>query len=193
LVLGYFDNPVTGAWQIAVTPTDMGIQQLWEAVSADGNRFALALRATGMGTTFASQQVIFTPIKAGCVMSYKQIQWLERGHRTGAACSAVVNIDGTNYAIVKRSIADDITCGGGESLSNPCISQYIAIGAGHPAIAWPTVNGEEFLGIPTSGGHGFMFDQTFSDKVLAKIAAGEMTNVTGDPAANIPFVLVATS
>lgn len=194
LVLGYFDKPTNGGnWMIAVTPTDLGIQQLWECVSNDGNRFGLALNASGVGTQFANQQVIFTPIKAGCIMSFKQIQWLERGHRTGAACSCVVNIDGTNYVIVKRSLDNDITCGGGESLSNACISQYVAIGAGHPAIAWPTANGEEFLGIPTSGGHGFMFDQTFSDRVMAKITAGEFTNVTGDPKANIPFVLVATS
>lgn len=194
LVIGYFDQPTNGgSWALAATPTDMGSTQLWECIGSDGNRFGLALDATGIKNTFAKQQVIFTPIKAGCIMSYKQIQWLERGHRTGASCSAVVNIDGTSYVIVKRSLADDTTCGGGESLSNACIAEYVAIGSGHPAIAWPTVNGEEFLGIPTSGGHGFTFDQAFSDKVLAKLAAGDYTNPTGDPVANIPFVLVATS
>lgn len=194
MAIGHLDRPTTGgAWALTVTANDLGLNQLWEAVGADGNRFALYVNPTGIHKIKAEQQVIFTPIKAGCVMSYKQIQWLERGHRTGASCSAVVNIDGTQYIIVKRSLADDTTCGGGESLSNPCIAQYIAIGNGHPAIAWPTFNGQEFLGIPTSGGHGFMFDQTFSDKVLAKLAAGDFTQVTGDPVNNIPFVLVATA
>jgi hypothetical protein len=193
LVLGHFDLPVGGGWAVAVTPTNMGINQLWQAHSVDGNKFTLAFIPTGIKDIYAKQQIIFTPIKAGCVMSYKEIQWLERGHRTGAACSCVVNVDGTDYIIVKRSIGSDTTCGGGESLSNSCIAQYIALGSGHPAIAWPTVNGEEFLGIPTSGGHGFMLDTTFSDKVMAKIAAGDFTNVVGDPKANIPFTLVATS
>jgi hypothetical protein len=193
IVLGYLDMPVGGGWAIAVTPTDLGLNQLWQAHSVDGNKFSLAFIPTGIKDIYAKQQVIFTPIKAGCVMSFKEIQWLERGHRTGAACSAVVNIDGTSYIVVKRSLGSDTTCGGGESLSNPCIAQYITLGLGHPAIAWPTANGEEFLGIPTSGGHGFMLDQVFSDKVMAKLAAGDFTNAVGDPKANIPFVLVATS
>lgn len=193
-VLGYFDAPNEGAaWAITVTASDFGLGQLWEAEGSDGNRFTIAFDVNGIGKKIADKQIIFTPIRTGCVMSFKQIQWLERGHRTGAACSAVVNIDGVDYIIVKRSLDNDITCGGGESLSNSCIAQYIAMGAGHPAIAWPTSNGEEMLGIPTSGGHGFVFDQAFSDRVLAKIAAGEMTNVTGDPKANIPFILIASA
>lgn len=193
-VIGPLDLPSDGAgWNIGVRPDDMGSLQVWNVYSADGNVFTLYFDPTGLGNTFTNEEIVFSPIKSGCVMSYKEIQWLERGHRIGASCSCVVNIDGQDYIVVKRSLGTDITCGGGESLSNPCIAQYVTLGVGHPAIAWPTFNGEEFLGIPTSGGHGFTFDQTFSEKALAKIAAGEFTKVHGDPATNITFVLLPTA
>lgn len=192
--IGPLDLPSDGAgWNIAMRPADMGSIQAWNVLSADGNVFTLYFDPTGLKDTFTNEQIIFSPIKSGCVMSYKEIQWYERGHRIGAACSCVVNIDGQDYIIAKRSLGTDMTCGGGESLANPCLAQYITLGVGHPAIAWPTFNGEEFLGIPTSGGHGFTFDQTFSDKVLAKLAAGDFTNVKGDPAANIDFILLPTA
>lgn len=193
LAFGPLDPPSDGAgWQIIATPNDLAAEQYWTAVSADGNSFTLAFDGAGIGTK-NKDGIIFSPIRTGCVMPFKQIQWLERGHRIGAACSCVVTIDSVEYIIVKRSIGTDTTCGGGESLSNPCIAQYLATGGGHPAIAWPTANGQEFLGIPTSGAHGFVLDQTFSDKVIAEIKAGHMTNIHGDPAANIPFVLAPTS
>lgn len=192
LVFGPFDPPSDGAgWQIVAVPNELAAEQFWEAVGADGNSFTLAFNANGIGAS--AKAVIFTPIRSGCVMPFKQIQWLERGHRIGAACSCVVTIDSQKYIIVKRSLGIDITCGGGESLSNPCIAQFIETTGAHPAIAWPTTNGQEFIGIPTSGAHGFTFDKTFSDKVLAEMAAGHMTNIHGDPVKNIPFIIVPTA
>lgn len=191
LAIGPYDMP-NGGWAISVNPKDLGQHQIWQAVSVDGNIFNIAVDAGGIGTS-VDEPIIFTPLNAGCLMPYKQVIWLERGHRIGAACSAVVELDGQKYIIVKRSIGDDITCGGGESLSNPCVSTYISLGLGHPAIAWPTINGEEFVGIPTSGYQGFVFDQTLSDSVLEKIRAGNTENVHGDPINNIPFVLFPSS
>lgn len=191
LAFGPFDAP-NGGWSITVSAEDMAKHQLWQAISADGNEFNIAINAAGIESNIADP-IIFTPINAGCLMPYKQVVWLERGHRIGAACSAVVELDGQEYIIVKRSIGDDSTCGGGESLANPCVSTYIDLGLGHPAIAWPTANGEEFIGIPTSGYQGFVFDEELSNRILEKMAAGEMTNVNGDPVTNIPFVLFPTS
>ncbi|MEM3097468.1 MAG: hypothetical protein QXU32_01945 [Nitrososphaerales archaeon] len=187
--IGSLDDAASGTWAITVNPNDFGSHEIWQAVSSDGNTFDLLVDANGIGTSANNQPIIFTPISSGCIMSYKQIHWLERGHRIGAACSAVVNIGGQDYIVVRRSIGNDMTCGGGESMANPCVAQYIQAGQGHPAIAWPTLNGEEFSGIPTSGYHGFIFDQTLSDQVVAKLKAGDMTNVNGDPANNISIVL----
>jgi len=189
LAVGTLDLPNNAAWTISVIPNDLGINTVWQANGADGNIVGLFTNDDGISTTKASEKIIFTPIRVGCLMTYKQITWLERGHRIGAACSGVVELNGQKYIIVKRSIADDMTCGGGESLANPCVATFIAMGFDHPAIAWPTINGEEFLGIPTSGSHGFTFDETLSNKVLELIKNGNIENVNGDPATNIPAVL----
>lgn len=188
--IGPFDAPSAGsAWVISVDPTEFGIQQVWQIVGSDGNAFNISVNSAGLGDSGAGEPILFTPINSGCVMSFKQVIWHERGHRIGAACSAVVNLDGQDYIVVKRSLGDDMTCGGGETLSNACISQFIQLGLGHPAIAWPTLNGEEFSGIPTSGYQGFTFDRDMSDRIVAKILAGDMTNVNGDPVTNIGIVL----
>lgn len=189
IVIGPYDIPSSGSWAITVTPTDFGIQEVWEIDGSDGNTTGIFVDANGIGTSHANDKIIFTPIKSGCLMPFKQIIWLERGHRIGASCSCVVDLDGQKYIIVRRSIGDDITCGGGESLSNPCIAEFLSLGIGHPAIAWPTLNGEEFLGIPTSGAHGFTFDSELSQRVIDKIQAGDIENIHGDPKTNIGVVL----
>lgn len=194
LAIGPFDPPADGAgWAITIAPDDLGSLISWEVISSDGNVFSIFSDTNGIGQSHKNDAIIITPVRSGCVMPFKQIQWLERGHRIGAACSCVVTIDSQKYIIVKRSIGTDVSCGGGESAVNPCIASYLSIGAGHPAIAWPTINGEEFVGIPTSGGHGFVLDQVFSEKVLAEIAAGHMTNIHGDPKGSIPFVILPTA
>lgn len=194
LVLGQLDLPMAGgAWALSVKQVQMGSHQTWAAVSQEGTSFNIAVDANGIGDSLINDTIIFTPIRTGCIMPYKQIAWLERGHRIGAACSCVVNINGQDYIVVKRSIGNDVTCGGGEDESNPCVSLYTSVGLSHPAIAWPTTNSEEFLGIPTSGYHGFVYDQDLSDLVVSKIAAGDMSNVNGDPATNIKTVLFPAS
>jgi hypothetical protein len=145
--------------------------------------------------------VIFSrlPPGGGCQMHYKQVQWYERGWRIGACCGALVENGGAYYIVVKRSIGTDLSCGGGESLSNGCISQFINSGEGHPALAWPTTvpiqgdppggGGDEFLGIPTSGFTSFVKDQALSTALLNKIQAGNVLRTVGKPATEIPFIL----
>jgi len=138
-----------------------------------------------------SNRIIFTPIPPtdGCQMFWKQVEWLERGHRIGAACSFYVVIDGMGFIVTKRSIGIDTTCGGGESADNPCVSNFVAAGEGHPAIAWPSLDGDEFIGQPTSGYVTFIKDTELSDRILMKLNAGEVTNINGDPVNNVPFIL----
>lgn len=145
-------------------------------------------------------RVIFSRLipGGGCQLHYKQVQWYERGWRIGACCGALVEVGGVHYIVVKRSIGTDTTCGGGESLNTACIRQFIEIGDGHPAIAWPTSpdfddvpggGGHEFLGLPTSGFVNFVKDETLSNTILETIRAGSSIRVVGDPANEIPFIL----
>lgn len=189
-VIGAFDNSDDAGWVFEITPRDLGISNRLVALSSAGNSIELAFATDGIGTELSANKIIFTRLVNGCQMFHKQVDWLERGHRIGAACSAVVTVEGTKYIIVKRSIGTDTTCGGGETLSNQCVSTFINSGEGHPAIAWPTFNNLEFIGKPTSGFQGFVQDPELSDKVLEKLASGDIEEpVNGDPAGQIPFVL----
>lgn len=136
-------------------------------------------------------KIIFSKIPPGigCRMHYKQVQWYERGWRIGACCGAWVENDGVQWLIIKRSIGVDTTCGGGESLNTPCISQYIDLGDGHPAIAWPTIDGEEFLGIPNSGFVSFVKDDELSTALLSVISNNLAEEIMGNPSSEIPFIL----
>jgi hypothetical protein len=138
-----------------------------------------------------NNRIIFTTIPPtdGCQMYWKQVVWLERGHRTGAACSFFVTIEGMSFIIVKRSIGVDITCGGGESEDNPCIRTFLLSGDGHPAIAWPSMDGDEFIGRPTSGFVTFTKDQELSDKIIAALNAGNVTNINGEPGSQIQTII----
>jgi hypothetical protein len=142
------------------------------------------------------------PPGGGCQMNYKQVQWYERGWRIGACCGALVESGGVWYIVVKRSIGADLSCGGGESPTNACISQYIDAGQGHPAIAWPTTppedsppggGGDEFLGLPSSGFVNFMKDDTLSASLLNVISSGNAARIIGDPGTEIPFILFPSS
>lgn len=146
---------------------------------------------------------IFTriPPGGGCQMHYKQVQWYERGWRIGACCGALVEFGGAYYIVVKRSVGADVTCGGGESASTPCIAQFVDAGIGHPAIAWPTTppdnfpsgGGDEFLGLPTSGFVNFIRDESLSDSLLEIIQGNAAIKTIGDPTQEIPFILFPSS
>lgn len=134
----------------------------------------------------------------GCDMHHKQVEWYERGWRIGACCGALVEIDGVKWIVVKRSIGIDTSCGGGESEENPCIKESIENGLGHPAIAWPTINGEEFIGRPTSGFARFVKDSELNDKIIAALSLGSAIEYRGnmtfaDINDKIPFILFPKS
>lgn len=130
-----------------------------------------------------------TPPGGGCAYPASKVMWLLRGHRIGAACSCFVEVDGASYIIAKRSLGIDMSCGGGESTLNSCVSQYLASVGDYPAIAWQSIDGIEGLGVPNSGDVSFVEDQALSDKIMAKIRNGDITNVSGDPLNNISFVI----
>jgi hypothetical protein len=130
---------------------------------------------------------VFPPPET-CEMPASQVQWYERGWRIGACCGAWVSSGGIQWIVVKRSIGVDVTCGGGESLTTQCIADFINSGKGHPAIAMPTLDGEEFIGKPLSGTQQFTEDEDLSAALLAKINGGLAKEVKGDPS-QIPLII----
>ena len=122
-----------------------------------------------------------------CDMNLEQILWYEAGWRTGACCGAYVNIGGTGWIVVKRSLGNDITCGGGESVNTPCIGAALKVGF-HPAIAFPTINGEEFIGKPTSM-QKLMRNMDLESAIMAKISDGTANKIKGDPINNFQGIL----
>jgi len=124
-------------------------------------------------------KIVFTKFRDGCLMPYTQVEWYERGWRTDASCGAWVELDGQKWLVVKRSIGIDHTCGGGESEDTECIRVFLKR-LGHPAIAWPSLDGDEFFGRPTSGNTTFLFDKDISGKLMQKIRNGDVLDSKGD-------------
>jgi len=122
-----------------------------------------------------------------CDMSSESVNWYETGWRTGACCGAHLNAGGVDWIVVKRSIADDIICGGGESLNTPCIKEAIENGF-HPSVAFPTSNGLEFLGKPTSVQRLFR-DLDLESEIMSKIRSGTVYSIKGDPVNNFEGVI----
>jgi hypothetical protein len=122
-----------------------------------------------------------------CDMSAECVNWYETGWRTGACCGAHLSAGGVDWIVVKRSIADDIICGGGESLNTPCIKEALEFGF-HPSVAFPTSNGLEFLGKPTSSQRLFR-DINLETEIMSKIRSGSVYSIKGDPAHNFEAIL----
>jgi hypothetical protein len=123
----------------------------------------------------AAPEPISDPIS--CQMAVSHLAWYERGWVAGTCCGVVVNVMGQDYIVVKRSIGGDTSCGGGESDATPCIAKM-----GHPAFAWPTLDGRRFAPLPRSEMVTFTYDQQLNELVADKIAQGEYTDGKGNPA-----------
>lgn len=127
-----------------------------------------------------------------CDMAASQVDWYERGWRIEECCGAYLTYGGQKWLVVKRSIGIDMSCGGGESPNTPCLKKFIDGGYGHPAVAWPTLDGIEFEGKPTSGSVVFGWDQTLSDAFIAQIKAGGVLKKIGN-AEDIQLILFPQS
>lgn len=123
-----------------------------------------------------------------CDMNLEQIMWYEAGWRTGACCGVEVVAGGITWIVVKRSIGNDVTCGGGESLLTPCIKEAIEQIGTHPSIAFPTVNGEEFMGKPTTVQRLYR-DIDLEIEIMDKILKGEVIQSKGNVIENIEAIL----
>lgn len=114
-----------------------------------------------------------------CHMPYNKLAWYQRGWETGNCCGCIVNVGGQDYIIVKRSLGEDQMCGGGENIGTPCIANFIE-DHGHPAFAWPTLDGRTFAPIPADG-VTYRYDQSLNDLVSARITNEEHRAPAGRP------------
>lgn len=105
-----------------------------------------------------------------CVMNSNKIRWYEKGWKENRGCGCVISISGQDYIVIKRSIGDDSSCGGGESISSDCIKS-VTDKYGHPAIAWPTFDGFNFVNVPNAD-VVFKFDKKYNDVSLTLINNG---------------------
>jgi hypothetical protein len=140
--------------------------------------------STGISAIDPQPVDVFT----NCDMTSDQINFYECGWQTGACCGAWVEALGTMWIVVMRSLGADMACGGGESELSDCIKKGLAAGF-YPAIAFPTIDGNIFLGKPTSGFQRFVRDVDVEAEILAKIRAGEVWRIVGDPITNIGGIL----
>lgn len=125
------------------------------------------------------ETIITPPREITCRMTANKLNWYENGWKTGKCCGVVINVSGQDYIIVKRSIGDDESCGGGESEETPCISKF-KDSIGHPAIAWPTFDGKSFAPIPESGAQ-FRYDKHLNSIISEMLEDGKYIHPKGNP------------
>jgi len=118
-----------------------------------------------------------TPQDTACRLQASKLKWYENSWKTNRGIGCIINIGGQDYVVIKRSIGDDTTHGGGESPFTPCVSQFLDT-IGHPAIAWPTFDGQTFA--PLSADAAIMsYSQDLNNLAIGLIREGYFDAVIG--------------
>jgi hypothetical protein len=120
------------------------------------------------------------PAFTSCEMSLDQIQFYEAGWQSEACCGVYIEAAGVRWLVIQRSLGSDNTCGGGESANSDCIRKA-ADHEFYPAFAFPTIDGCQFFGKPTSGPVPFVRDNALEVDIINKIAEGEFLKSIGSP------------
>lgn len=114
-----------------------------------------------------------------CAMTPSHLEWYAKGWQNGKCCGVIIRLAGQDYVVLKRSLGTDIACGGGESITTPCIAAFQET-LGHPAFAWPTLDGKKFAPIPDSP-VTFKFDQKLNELFTEKLQSGDYSSPYGNP------------
>jgi len=102
----------------------------------------------------------------GCQIHVGYLRWYEEGWKTESCSGLSVNVAGQDYIIVRRS---------SNAGSGPCGGQFE-----DPAIAWPTLDGKEFVPLPSTGSVTYKRDKNLESMVSDAIANGRYSNQIGD-------------
>lgn len=179
---------VLGSGTLTFTYSDIATKgnQVLVVVIADesGAEFVYAL---GCSTDLTNTQL---PTLTSMI-SISHAEFYERGWRTNNSCGALVDLNGSKFLVVYRSIGTDCSCGGGEYENTPFIQNFQSVTGFQPALAWPTIDGETFFGLP-KGESAFIevaLDKSISDLLLQKIQSGDVIKTVGDPSVINSIVL----
>jgi len=115
-----------------------------------------------------------------CSMTSSHLNWYKTGWEQGNCCGLVIKIAGQDYIIIKRGLGTDDACGGGEVATTPCIESSNHAFKSHPSFAWPTLNGQDFVPIP-SGNITFKYDEELNIAVREKIGLEQYQEPHGNP------------
>jgi hypothetical protein len=139
----------------------------------------------------ANQPVIEQPIVQQAVQAEPQdnsiefevtadkVKWLSESWNAGLCCGMVVNIGGQDYIIVKRSVGDNKSCGGGAT-EDAFVKQTVDQLGDVPAIAWPTLDGNKFA--PVVGKKlRFVYDPQMCEEVADLIDRKYYLKAKGNP------------
>jgi hypothetical protein len=124
------------------------------------------------------------PQEFSCEMSAQLVQWYEKSWHTGSCCGLWVTAGGSDWIVIHS---------GGASLNEPCVLAGISAGV-QPAYAFPTLNGETFIGAPTS-------TQTMARNIdleskifmLLNNNSNQVHKVVGDPKTNLQAIVFPLS
>lgn len=83
-----------------------------------------------------------------CDLPLSMIDQYEYQWKQNNICGFIGESGGSLWIVMVRSLGNDISCGGGESILAPCIEGCRSQFGSHPAIAFPTFNGMDFAGKP---------------------------------------------
>lgn len=120
---------------------------------------------------------------ATSTISSSHAEFYERSWRTGSCCGAHLSINGSRFIAVFITIGADCHCGGGEYEDTPFIKDFKqATGGTQVAIAWPTIDGETFFGLPRGEGVFIQLalDIAVSNTIIEKIRDGDVIKAVGD-------------
>ena len=134
------------------------------------------------------------PEQFTCEVGAQTVQWYEMGWRTGACCGLWVTAGGVDWIVVMRSIGTDVTCGGGANANEPCILAGEESAGVQPAYAFPTINGDEFIGMPTSS-QTMIRNIDLESQIFTLLYGNspQVHKVKGDPKTNLQAIVFPTS
>jgi hypothetical protein len=147
-------------------------------------------------TSVTGSNVSVEPTVADLPSSYiraSHAAFYERGWRIKNACAAHTSVLGTQFIVVFRSIGTDVSCGGGEYSTTPFIKFFNNELNEQVAIAWPTIDGEGFFGLPRDDGHvkiQLVYDKDLSDMIVNNINSDIVFKTIGNPKGSIKKVVV---
>lgn len=147
---------------------------------------------TATGTNVTIPDTTIADLPASYIRA-SHAEFYERGWRTNRACAVHTSVLGTQFIVVFRSIGTDVSCGGGEYENTPFVKFFKNEIGEQVAIAWPTIDGNGFFGLPRDDGHvkiQLVYDKDLSDLIVSNINNDVIFKTIGNPKGTIKKVVV---